>query len=160
MAAMALLPPSASSTAWAAPVHSTTVRVAAAPFRIAGKPVAIGDGSIRFTGTLHTLGKNFIVAARGGIQAGAATLAWPAAHSPVISIHTLTASGHIHLWHDAAGIAHIDIKNGLSVVKALQIKTQTLSNVEIKWGMLHHILTVASLEALWNGTKNIGERNL
>jgi hypothetical protein len=153
LAAAALLLPPVAEAASSATVDSRTVRVAALPLRIAGKPVAITNGSIRFTGTLHTRGKNFIDAARGGMQARATTLAWPATQPPVISIHAWTANGHIHLWHDAIGNAHIAINNGHSVLKALQIKTQTFSNVEVKWGMLHHVLTVARVQAFWNGTK-------
>ena len=132
-----------------ADLTSGTAHHISAPLRIAGKPLHIANGSIRFTGTLHTLGKNFIVAALGDFQVKAAALDWPAAKPRTISVTGFCAQGHLHLWHDGKRIAHVHIRDGMATFDKLRIKTCNLTGGKIIWSMLHHTLTISSGSIFW-----------
>ncbi|MGC8624731.1 MAG: hypothetical protein ACP5VQ_05645 [Phycisphaerae bacterium] len=117
---------------------------------IAGQPMAIRNGYLRFTGTLHTLGKNFIVAALGHFDIGATKLAWSATKPPTISTTGLVVQGHIHFWHDTKSIAHLHIQHGVATFNTLRMKTVTLIAGKISWSLRHDLLTATAITATWN----------
>lgn len=146
------LPTSAAANRRVAATRISSVHAVPHRLYIAGQPMVITNGHIRFTGTLHTWGNNFIVAALGRFHLGATKLAWSAAHPPIISSTGLAAQGYIHFWHGAKGIAHVHIHNGLAVFKTLGLKYITVSAGKINWALQNNQLTATAITANWKQT--------
>ncbi len=119
---------------------------------IAGKPVHLTGGRLRFTGTVHTRGKEFILSALGRFHIAASTLAWPAGKSSTLSARAIGATGHLNFWHDSAGLAHIHIKHAEAEFESLRIKSFNLTRGNATWSLLHKTLIVSLNKALWKNS--------
>lgn len=142
-----------------AAISPPAVHIPTNPLSINGKPIALTDGTIRFTGTIHTHGKNFIVSALGTLHVAATALAWPAARPRTFSVRTLTSDGSVNFWHDSRGTAHLRVKNGVTRFQSLRMKNFTFTHGIITWSLLHHAMTASSIHAAWNGSPIVAHGN-
>ncbi|NNM86609.1 MAG: hypothetical protein HKL96_12740 [Phycisphaerales bacterium] len=109
--------------------------------------IAVRDGSVKFTGIIHTSGPNHLDNCRGTLSLNAPFLAWPNKAKPVLICHGLQASALVHYWHDAHGQRHIHLRSGKVTFAALSLSWLTFSNGQITLSVRKHILAITALAA-------------
>lgn len=132
----------------ASAAHAPVV-VPARPLLIGGKPTSVTGGSLRFTGTVHTRGKEFILSALGYFHVAASTLAWPAGKSSTLSAKAFVATGHLNFWHDSKGEVHMHVKHAEAAFESMRIKSINITHGNATWSLLHKTLKVSLTKALW-----------
>lgn len=136
-----------------APAPPARTALPTGPLIIAGKPISLTGGSVRFTGTVHTLGKQLILSALGNFHVAASNLAWPAGNPSTLSAKDIIATGHLDFWHDSDGLAHIHIKQGEAAFGSLRIKSSNITHGKATFSLLHKTLAFSLNTALWKNSR-------
>ncbi len=107
--------------------------------------IAVRDGSVKFTGIMHTNGPNHLDNCQGTLSLSAPILAWPNKAKPLLICRGLQASALLHYWHDAQGHRHIHLRGGQVTFATLSLSWLTFSNGHIALNLRRHILAITAL---------------